>query len=82
VDRVAVRRGTGQVAEEYLRYLWSEEGQKLGAKYYFRTRQAAIPSWQVKLELVEVDQEFGGWAKAQKTHFDDGALYDKIYSGS
>lgn len=81
VDRVAIRRGTGQVADEYLRYLWSNEGQKLASKFYFRTRQGT-PSWQVKLELLEVDQEFGGWTKAQKTHFDDGALYDKIYNGS
>jgi sulfate transport system substrate-binding protein len=78
VDRVVVRRGSGKEADEYLRYLWSEEGQKLIAKNYFRPRQGSAP-WAAKIALVQVEKDFGGWAKAQKTHFDDGALYDQIY---
>ena len=84
VDRVVDRHGTRKIAEEYLKYLYSEEGQEIAAKHYYRPRlekvaqkySARFP----RLNLFTINEEFGGWAKAQKTHFNDGGIFDQIYA--
>ena len=82
VDKVVDRRGTPTVAEAYLQYLWSEEGQDLAAKHHLRPRSAKVLAQRSKqfpkLQLFTVDELFGGWKKAQKDHFDDVGLYDQI----
>jgi sulfate/thiosulfate transport system substrate-binding protein len=82
VDKVVDRRGTRKAAEAYLQYLWSDDGQELAAKHSLRPRSAKVlakyPKQFPKLQLFTVDELFGGWKKAQKDHFDDGALYDQI----
>jgi sulfate transport system substrate-binding protein len=83
VDDVAGRHGTRRVAEEYLKYLYSSEGQEIAARNFYRTRDAATSAKYAKqfpaLRLFTIDEVFGGWAKAQKTHFDDGGTFDQIY---
>lgn len=83
VDRVAQRRGTSAVAEEYLSYLYSDVGQELAAKHYYRPRNQKIAAKYAtsfpKITLFTIDSLFGGWAKAQKTHFADGGVFDQIY---
>lgn len=83
MDRVVDRRGTRRVAEAYLQFLYSPEGQELAAKHYFRPRLASVLAGHARrfpsIRLVTIDQVFGGWAKAQKTHFDDGGIFDQIY---
>jgi sulfate/thiosulfate-binding protein len=84
VDKVADKHGTRKVAEEYLNYLYSPQGQRLAAKHYYRPAfsQYADPSDLQRfpqLERVTVDDVFGGWQNAQKTHFDDGGTFDQIY---
>ncbi len=84
VDKVVDRRGTRKLAEAYLAYLYSPEGQEIAAKNFYRPvdeRVAARYAGQFpKLQLFTVDQVFGGWARAQKTHFADGGVFDQIYS--
>ncbi len=83
VDKNAKRHGTTEVATAYLNYLYSDEGQEIAAKNFYRPRNAAIAAKYAanftQLKLVTVDQEFGGWTKAQKTHFADGGVFDQIY---
>jgi sulfate/thiosulfate-binding protein len=83
VDRNAKRHGTTDVATAYLNYLYSDEGQELAAKNFYRPRNEAIAAKYAanftQLKLVTVDQEFGGWRKAQQTHFSDGGTFDQIY---
>ncbi len=83
VDKVVDKKGTRAVAKAYLDFLYSSEGQSLAAKHYYRPRAAAAlahsPVPFPRLELVTIDAVFGGWAKAQKTHFDDGGVFDQIY---
>ena len=83
VDKVVDRRGTRKVAEAYLKFLYSDEGQALAAKHYFRPRNAAVLAKYAhqfpKIRLITIDSVFGGWAKAQKAHFDDGGVFDQIY---
>ncbi len=83
VDKTVDSRGTRAVAEEYLKYLYSPEGQKIIAKNYYRPRSAeAAASAPVKfanVNLFTVDDVFGGWKKAQAKHFDDGGIFDKVY---
>jgi sulfate transport system substrate-binding protein len=81
VDKVADKRGTRKVAEEYLKYLYSPEGQTIAAKHYFRPSDRKVPTRLAKVRLYTVDNVFGGWKKAQKIHFSDGGLFDQIYSG-
>lgn len=82
VDKVVNRRGTGSVAQEYLKYLYTPEGQEVAARHYYRPRLEAIAkkyeSQFPKLNLFTIDEVFGGWQKAQKTHFNDGGVYDEI----
>ncbi|WP_376097023.1 sulfate ABC transporter substrate-binding protein [Roseomonas sp. CCTCC AB2023176] len=83
VDRLADRRGTRPAAEAYLRGLYTAEGQALAAKHFYRPRDPAILAANAArfpaMQLVTVDEEFGGWARAQATHFNDGGLFDRIY---
>jgi sulfate transport system substrate-binding protein len=83
VDRVVDKRGTRQVAEAYLRHLYSPEGQELAARHFFRPRDQAVAARHArsfpKLELVTIDETFGGWAKAHAAHFADGGSFDRIY---
>ncbi|MBV8361703.1 MAG: sulfate ABC transporter substrate-binding protein, partial [Deltaproteobacteria bacterium] len=82
VDKVADRHGTRAVAQAYLEYLYSEQGQEIVARHYFRPRLATAaksgPDFP-QIKLFTVDGVFGGWQKAQKMHFDDGGLFDQIY---
>jgi sulfate/thiosulfate-binding protein len=83
VDKVAIRRGTTEVARAYLEYLYSKPGQEIVAKHYYRPRDAEVAAKYAsvfpKLNLVTI-ADFGGWSKAQATHFADGGVFDKIYA--
>ncbi|WP_416402100.1 sulfate ABC transporter substrate-binding protein [Alicycliphilus denitrificans] len=84
VDKVVDKKGTRALAEEYLRYLYSDEGQEIAGKNYYRpTSEKARAKFDAqfpKLTLVTIDQAFGGWARADKEHFADGASFDQIYT--
>lgn len=83
VDKVVDKRGTRKVAEAYLNYLYSEEGQEIAAQNFYRARLDKVAKKYEKnfpkLTLFTIDQVFGGWAKAQKVHFADGGTFDQIY---
>lgn len=83
VDKVVERKGTRQVAEAYLRYLYTEEGQEIAAKNYYRPILPSVAHKYKELfpqiELFTVKQLFGSWARANQEHFVDGAEFDKIY---
>jgi sulfate transport system substrate-binding protein len=83
VDKVANKHGTRQVAQAYLEYLYTETGQEIAAKNFYRPRLAAVAakyeSQFPKVSLVTVDEVFGGWKKAHAAHFADGATFDQIY---
>ncbi|MEY4489631.1 MAG: hypothetical protein RIQ79_2139 [Verrucomicrobiota bacterium] len=83
VDKNAKRRGTTEVAKAYLEYLYSDEGQDIAGRNYYRPSElkaaANYAGRFTKLELFTVDQAFGGWAKAQAAHFEDGGTFDQIY---
>jgi len=83
VDRVVLRRGTREVAQAYLQYLYSKEGQEIVARHYYRPRDpdvaARYASQFPRLNLVTVG-EFGGWARVQATHFAEGGIFDRIYA--
>jgi sulfate/thiosulfate-binding protein len=83
VDKVVDRRGTRAVAEAYLQYLYSPEGQEIAAKRHYRPRDqnvaARFAGNFAKVKLFSIDEAFGGWQKAQKTHFADGGVFDQIY---
>lgn len=78
IDRVVDKRGTRKVAEEYLKFLYSDEGQKIAARHYYRPINTRVPTRLAKVKLYTIDQTFGGWQKAQKTHFSDGGIFDQI----
>ena len=82
VDKVVDKRGTRKVATAYLEYLYSPEGQTLAGDNYYRPRDAKIAAKYAKqfapVKLFTIDEVFGGWANAQKTHFADGGLFDEI----
>jgi sulfate/thiosulfate-binding protein len=83
VDQVVDRRGTRQLATAYLEYLWSGDGQKLAVQFYFRPRSEKLLAESSALfppiNLVSVDEAFGGWDEAQRAHFSDGGSFDQIY---
>ncbi len=83
VDKVVDKRGTRKVAEAYLQYLYSDEGQEIAARNFYRQRSQKVAKKYAanfpKLALFTVDDTFGGWARAQKTHFADGGVFDQIY---
>ncbi len=82
-DKVVEKRGTRLTAQAYLDYLYSEEGQQIAAKHYYRPTNPKVAAQYAKqfpkLKLVTIDDTFGGWQKAQKTHFADGGTFDQIY---
>jgi sulfate transport system substrate-binding protein len=83
VEKNAKKHGTEELAKAYLNYLYSEVAQDIAGKHFYRPRSAAaLQKWAKnfpQINLVTIDKEFGGWAKAQKTHFDDGGTFDQIY---
>jgi sulfate transport system substrate-binding protein len=83
VDKVVDRKGTRKIAEAYLQFLYTPEGQDLAGKHYYRPRskEAAAKYADVfrKVEIVTIDDAFGGWTKAQKEHFSDGGIFDQVY---
>ncbi|HWK75301.1 MAG TPA: sulfate ABC transporter substrate-binding protein [Povalibacter sp.] len=83
VDKVALRRGTREVATEYLKHLYSPEAQEIIARNYYRPIDAQVAAKYAsqfpKLDLVTIE-DFGGWAKTQKEHFADGGVFDQIYA--
>lgn len=82
IDSVIDKKGTRQVAEAYLEYLYSEEGQEIAAKNFYRPRNESIAkkyaSQFTEIDLFTIDEVFGGWSKAQKEHFNDGGVFDQI----
>ena len=86
VDKIAEERGTSQLAEEYLNYLYSPEAQKVAAENFYRPTDENIlkdyaDKFDLNLKLVKInDPLFGGWDKVQETHFTDGGIFDQIYS--
>src|ERR1700688_349836 len=84
VDQNVDEHGTRTVAEEYLRYLYSPQGQQIAAKHFYRPRDASVAAkysgqFQSIPLLLTVDEVFGGWTKAQATHFADHGTFDRIY---
>ncbi len=85
VDQNVDQHGTRKVAEEYLKYLYSPQGQEIAAKHFFRPRDPAVAAryagqWAAIPRLVTVDAVFGGWARAQAAHFADHGSFDRIYA--
>jgi len=84
VDKNVDKKGTRAVAQAYLEYLYSEEGQDIAGKHFYRPTspkaQAKYARQFPKLNLFTIDQAFGGWSKASKEHFADGASFDQIYT--
>lgn len=82
VDKFAKKHGTEKVAQAYLEYLYSEEGQEIAAKNYYRPTLDSVAkkyaSQFPKVNLVKIDDVFGGWQKAQRKHFNDGGVFDEI----
>src|SRR6185503_10529586 len=85
VDKVANKKKTAAVAKAYLEFLYTPEGQEIAARNYYRPRLPAVAQKYAQqfpqVQLFTIDQVFGGWAKAQQTHFADGGVFDKIYEG-
>jgi len=83
VDSVVDARGTREVAEAYLQFLYSQEGQELAAKHFYRPRHPDVVAKYgdrfVKTELFTIDEKFGGWQAAQEKFFNDGGIFDQIY---
>lgn len=83
VDKNVDKHGTRKVAEEYLKYLYTPEGQEIAARNFYRPRDPEVAkkyeSTFPKISLFSIDDLFGGWTAATKTHFADGALFDQIY---
>jgi sulfate/thiosulfate-binding protein len=83
VDRVVKKKGTEAVAKAYLEFLYSDEGQEIAARNFYRPRNETIAAKHAatfpKLELFTIDSAFGGWAKAHQAHFADGGSFDQIY---
>ena len=81
VDKVADKRGTRAAAEAYLAFLYTEEGQEIAAKHYFRPRLASVAGRHAsefpQVTLFTID-DLGGWQEAQKSHFSDGGIFDEI----
>lgn len=83
VDEVVDKKDTRKVAEEYLKYLYSDEAQEIAAKNYYRPRNKEIEEKYKDtfkdIKLITIDEVFGGWQEAQKKHFSDGGVFDEIY---
>ena len=83
VDKVVDKKGTRKVAQAYLEYLYTPEGQEIAAKNYYRPRLDSVAKKYAsifpKIKLVTIEEVFGGWQAAQKKHFADGGVFDQIY---
>jgi sulfate transport system substrate-binding protein len=83
VEKVSARKGTTEIARAYLEYLYSDEGQEIAGRNYYRPRNRAVAERFSRvfprLGLFTIDEVFGGWAQAQRTHFADGGVFDQIY---
>jgi sulfate transport system substrate-binding protein len=83
VDKVVDKHNTREVARAYLEYLYTKEGQEIAAKHYYRPRLGEVAKKYSKqfanVKLFSIDELFGGWQKAQKVHFADGGVFDRIY---
>jgi sulfate transport system substrate-binding protein len=83
VDKVVDKNRTRKVSEEYLKYLYTTQGQELAAKHYYRPTDKKVAAKYAKtfakVNLFTIDKVFGGWRKAQKTHFADDGTFDQIY---
>ena len=83
VDKVVDKKGTRAVAEAYLQYLYSDQGQEIAAKNFYRPSNSAIAEKYAKqfpvIKLFKIDDAFGGWKNAHKIHFADGGTFDQIY---
>jgi sulfate/thiosulfate transport system substrate-binding protein len=83
VDKVTARHKTREIAQAYLEHLYTPEGQDIAARHYYRPRLQSVAAKYAaqfpRLTLFTIDEVFGGWAKAQKTHFADGGVFDQIY---
>jgi sulfate transport system substrate-binding protein len=84
VDKVSERRGTTAVARAYLEHLYSEDGQEIVARHFFRPRLESVARRHAArfrpMALFTIDELFGGWQKAQATHFADGGVFDQLYA--
>jgi len=82
VEKVARRRGTEAVARAYLEFLYTPEGQEIVARHHYRPRDESVAKKYAadfpKIELFTIDEQFGGWQKAQKAHFNEGGIFDQI----
>ena len=83
VDKVVDKKGTRKVAEAYLNYLYTPEGQEIAAKNFYRPTDPKVAAEHEKdfpkVNLITIDEVFGGWKKAQPEHFGDGGTFDQIY---
>jgi sulfate/thiosulfate transport system substrate-binding protein len=85
VDKNVDRKGTRAVAQAYLEFLYTPEGQEIAAQNYYRPRDAKVAAkyastFNLKVNLFTIDEVFGGWTQAQKTHFNDGGIFDQIFT--
>jgi sulfate/thiosulfate-binding protein len=85
VDKNVDRKGTRAVAQAYVEYLYSPEGQDIAARHYYRPRDAKVAAkhagtFNLKVDLFTIDEVFGGWTRAQATHFADGGVFDRLYA--
>jgi sulfate/thiosulfate-binding protein len=83
VDKVVAKKGTKAVAEAYLQFLYTPEGQEIAARNHYRPRDGKVAAKYAatfaKVQLFGIDEAFGGWQRAQRTHFADGGTFDQIY---
>jgi sulfate transport system substrate-binding protein len=84
VDKVAAKRGTTKLAQAYLQFLYTPAGQEIIARNHYRPRDAAVAAKYAssfpKFRTLATIKEFGGWTKAQAEHFNDGGIFDRIYT--
>jgi sulfate transport system substrate-binding protein len=83
VDKVVDKHGTRALAQAYLEFLYTKEGQEIAAKHYYRPRDSEVAAKHAsvfpKIDLFTIYEVFGGWQTAQKTHFSEGGIFDRIY---
>jgi sulfate transport system substrate-binding protein len=83
VDKVVDKHGTRKVAEAYLNYLYSPQGQEIAGRNFYRPRLPEVAKKYEKqfpaMQLLTIDKDFGGWKQAQQKHFADGGIFDQIY---
>jgi sulfate transport system substrate-binding protein len=84
VDKYVDKHGTRAVAQAYVEYLYSAEGQEIAAKNFYRPTDPKVAKKYAKqfpkLKLITIDKVFGGWTNTQKLHFSDGGVFDQIYA--